>query len=256
MGLEAEDPVDGVLAPFLTEWRAREDVLGAILTGSRAAGCADERSDYDVALVLTDAACDALLAAKPHVPGDLVDVSPTSPRRLKELAARPTWATPGFVGARVLLDKTGEVAALLEAVVRLDPGKARADAAGWLDAYLNGFVRSLKAARRGNWFGAHLEAAESVQHLIKALFYAHGRWPPYHDRLRARLGQLSRAPWSPEELEGWLQHILATADPAAQQRLEAEVEAFMRADGYGHVFDSWGKSLESAKRHRFAQADA
>ena len=237
---------DAFLAGRVREWQADPDIQAAVLTGSRATGCWDAESDYDITLVLTEDAYQAHQA--PHTPGGLVDVVPSSLSSLRELAANPGWWTPGYVGARVLFDKTGEVESVLKQMVSLPPDKARADTAGWLDAYLNSFYRAMKAARRGDLLGAHLHAAESMHHLLKALFSLHGIVPPYHDRLRGSWGLLTKVPWQDGELEERIHHILRTADPTAQQKLELEVEELMRSEGYGHVVDGWGGELERVRR--------
>lgn len=240
---------DAFLARCVHEWQTDPHVLAAILTGSRAAGCWDAESDYDITLVLTEEAYQA--DQTPHVPGYLLDVVRSSLSRLRELAAKPGWWTPGFVGAKVLFDKTGEMEAILHAMVSLPPDKARADTAGWLDAYLNSFYRGMKAARRGDLLGAHLHAAESMHHLLKALFCLHGIVPPYHDRLRGNWKLLTKAPWRDGELEDRIHHIMKTADPTAQQKLEREVAELMRSEGYGHVADSWGGELERVRSFEF-----
>jgi hypothetical protein len=64
------------------------------------------------------------------------------------------------------------------------------------DSYLNSFVRSLKAWRRGDDLGGRLHAAESALYLVKTLFGLEHRWPPYHDVLFAELTALEGA-------QGW-----------------------------------------------------
>jgi len=249
---------DPVLASVIHQACEDPAVAGVLLGGSRGAGCADDWSDYDLSIVLTDDAFDERCArgedarVKPWRREGRLDLSYTCLRELDRLAANPGWWTPGYATTRVLLDKTGAVTRALEAIVSFLPEKARADAAAWFDAYLNGFYRSLKAWRRGNELGARLEAAESMMHLVRALFSLEGLWPPYHDRLTAQLRLLAGQGWSTETLSATILAILRTADPTLQQRLEAEVEDLMRDRGFGGVVDEWGPDIPEVRSWQFA----
>jgi hypothetical protein len=249
---------DPVLAALVQEGREDPEVVGLLLGGSRGAGCADERSDYDFTIVLTDAAHDVRRAAgeSMHLRARKVDPrdrSYTCVRELEVVAATPGWWTPGYVTTRVLLDKTGAVAATLQRIVDLPPEQAREAVAAGFDGYLNGFYRSLKAWRRDNEVGARLEAAESMMFLIRTLFSLAGRWPPYHDRLIGQLHHLEGQGWTAETLQQSILTILATADPTAQQQLEAKVEALLREHGFGRVVDGWEEDIPEVKSWRFAK---
>ncbi|MGH2584584.1 MAG: hypothetical protein ACRDJE_06690 [Dehalococcoidia bacterium] len=139
---------------------ADPSVIGLLLTGSRSVGASDADSDYDITVVLTDAAHRVQTdRSEPHrfkrrPPGEpLQDIVYTCPQELVQVAAAPNWRSAGYVGARILLDKTGVVTDLLTAIATMPEEKARADAAGWFDAYLNAFYRSLKAWSRGDELG-------------------------------------------------------------------------------------------------------
>ena len=93
----------------------------------------------------------------------------TCPRGLAEVVAHPGWWTAGYAASQVLVDKIGQVSSLVRAIGTLAEEEARADAAAWFDAYLNGFYRSLKASRGGDELGGRLQAAESAMVLVRAL---------------------------------------------------------------------------------------
>ncbi len=138
---------DPILTDFVREATEDTNVIGLLLSGSRGAGVADERSDYDLIIVLTDDAYDARQAAGEslHVRARKIDPRDrmySCVRELRNLAANPGWWTPGYVTSQVVLDKTGAVAAAREAIVALPPEQARAAAAAAFDGYLNGFYRS------------------------------------------------------------------------------------------------------------------
>jgi hypothetical protein len=196
---------DAELSRFIADAVADIDTVGLILSGSRGAGFAADDSDYDLYWVLTDAVYDRREQRgeplKIRLPATerrtMVEVMYACPGRLAETAATPGWWTAGYADARVLLDKTGQVAEAL-AAIRVRPAEpARADVAAWFDAYLNAFYRSMKAWRRGDELGGRLQAAESAIALIRTLFALERRWPPYHDRLARQLDSLSDQGWPP-----------------------------------------------------------
>ncbi len=250
---------DPVLAHLLGEATEDPETVGLILGGSRGAAMGDAESDYDLLWVLSEEAYAARAARADPLAGKLrpitgipyVDLGYTCPRRLHELAANPSWRTPAFTTAQVLLDKTGEVAAAVQAIVTVPEERAREDAARAFDAYLNAFYRSLKAWRRGNELGARLQAAESTTHLIRTLFALARRWPPYHDRLSTQLALLDEQGWPPSYLHDTLLGILRTGDPRLQQELETEVETLLRAHGLGNVVDGWGGEIERVRGFLF-----
>jgi hypothetical protein len=181
--------------------------------------------------------------------GSEADVLYQSPAQLRLLAERPAWPTGTYETARILLDRTGELAELVARIGESGGVAAAARVREEYDAYLNSWVRSLKAWRRGDELGGRLHAAASVYSLLWVLFGLERRWPPYHDQLEARLAELEDAQgWEPGELRASILELLTTGAPAAQQRLEARVEALLRSRGFEH---EWGEDLEPLKRLRF-----
>src|SRR5690242_17603771 len=126
--------VDALIDAMLATATADLDCVGLILSGSRGAGCAGPESDYDVLLVLTDEALDERLnrsepgQVKRDTPHGRLDLCYTSPRYLAKAAAEPGWQSPGYASARILVDKTGEVRRLLDAIATMPEEKAKADA--------------------------------------------------------------------------------------------------------------------------------
>jgi hypothetical protein len=248
-----DDLNDAVLESLVREAGADTETLGLILSGSRAAGCARPDSDYDVYWVLHDEALAARQArGEPdharlaREAGPLVELLYTCPRRLRELAV-PGWWTPGFLTARVLLDKTGDLAPALLAITDMPADRARSEAATWYDAYLNSFYRSLKAWRRGDVLGARLHAAESAGHLLRTLFPLEQRWAPYHDRLASQWALLAGQGWRDGELEAHLLALVESGEPHRQIELETRVEALLAARGFGQVLAGWEGDIEGAK---------
>jgi hypothetical protein len=249
---------DPVLRRLVVEAEADPKTIGLILTGSRGAGCSGPESDYDLEWVLTDAAFKEQQAQDPpldrkklRIEGQLADICYSCPAKLARHLADSGWWTYAYVSSRLLLDKTGEVEVALQAMALMPEEKARADAPGWFDAYLNAFYRSLKAWRRGDELGGRLQAAESAMHLVRVLFSLERRWTPYHDRLGPQLETLASQGWPPGYLREALIALVSTGDPTLQQELEARVEALMRERGHGHVVDAWDGEIERVRGFRF-----
>jgi hypothetical protein len=155
-----------------------------------------------------------------------------------------------LVTGRVVVD-SGPLAALVERILRRAGEHANASVDDHYDAYLNCFVRSLKAWRRGDELGGRMQASESALHLVRTLFAVESRWHPYHDQLAGPLRELEFAQgWGEGELGDALLRIVRDADPTYQQELEVRVEAFMESRGIAH---QWGPEddLQPLKEHRF-----
>jgi hypothetical protein len=240
------------LTRYVDELRADETTVGLLLHGSRALGLERSDSDYDLIRIVTDEsyghrkADDALLERHSLVDGSKADVLYQSPLHLRALAERPGWYTATYTGARVLLDKTGELTEILALIIDAASAAAAEQVREQYDSYLNCWVRSIKAWRRGDEFGGRLHAAASVYPLLRALFGLERQWPPYHDQLETRLVELERLQsWGSSELRTQILALLEHGSPDVQQRLQARVETLFRSHGIEH---EWGDDLEPLKR--------
>ena len=242
-----------VLDEIAAEIRDDPESIGLILHGSRAAGTAREGSDYDLMRIVTDETYPVratLREKRTGADGLAADVFYSSPGRLRELADRPDWQVGMLVTGRVLVD-SGPLAALVETTLARAGEHAHASLDEHYDAYLNCFVRSLKAWRRGDELGGRMQAAESALHLVRTLFALERRWHPYHDQLAGPLRELEPAQgWGEGELADALLRIVRDADPTFQQELELRVEALMESRGIAH---QWGPEddLQPLKEHSF-----
>ncbi len=245
-----------VLDEIVGEVTADPDSIGLILHGSRAAGVHGPDSDYDLVRVVTDEVYAArsergeLREKRPGPPG--ADIVLASPERLRLRAESTDGYTGMFVTASVVADTGGEVAALLDAIVANAHTAAAESLDELYDDYLNCFFRSLKAWRRGDELGGRRQAAHSCLSLVRLLFAAERRWPPYHDQLREPLAEIERLQgWEPGFLAEALIRVLATGDPTFQQELELRVEALFESRGIAH---QWGPEdgLDVVKGHDFS----
>ena len=248
-------PTHDVLGDVAAEVNADAFSLGLLLHGSRATGVERPDSDYDLIRVVTEEAYDARKAAGTLLErvtppdGPKADVLYQSPERLRWIADNPDWWTATYVSARVIVDKVGEVQELVRRIVERADAAAGERVAEAYDAYLNSFVRSLKAWRAGDDLGGRLHAAHSTQYLLQGLFGLERRWLPYFDGLWASLPEIELAQgWEPGFLRTAILELLQSGDPSFQQRIEQRVEDLMSSRGVRH---DWGSDLEPLKALRF-----
>jgi hypothetical protein len=235
------EETDPRFAPTLEEWRGNPDVIGVALHGSRGVGSADEHSDFDTLLIVPEGRDLDEMYNRLRPPDPIWDLWPLTLTDLKRFADEPDEWTPGMMDTRVVLDKTGELTAILATMGRLDPERARKDAAGVFDAYLNCYIRSIKAARKGYRLGAHLHATESMNLLLRTLFAVNGWVAPYMDRVSLHWHKLEKLPCPLDELQERIERILQTGDAREQIELEGTMETFMAAEGLPH---DWNDALD------------
>lgn len=250
---------DPFLAELVAQVRDEPETLGLLLHGSRAMGQHRPDSDYDLIRIVTEEAYrdrrarGALLEHVDRGDRPRLDVLYQTPHRIQHYVTNPDWSTATYVSARVLFDRTGEIAELIGRLTSEAGKLARERTAAAYDDYLNSFVRSIKAARRGDDLGRRLHAAASALALVRTLFCLESTWPPYHDGLAAQLPAIEEAQgWPPGYVGDALVRLTSDADPTFQQELEARVEQLMSSRGIAH---EWGTDLEPLKALRFDLED-
>ena len=244
---------DEVIQALVAEAVADPDVLGLVLTGSRAIGAVVPESDYDVIFVVADEALARY--GQSHTPPSrgatitppisTADIWNDSPSNLQLGKVEP-WMLPAYAEARVLYDRTGETTRLIDALRRMPADQAQTAIAYWYDAYLNGLYRSLKAWRRGNELGGRLEAAQTADYLLHLLFALERHWRPYSSRLIFHLDKLDHQGWRSDELRAILLDLVGTGDPSRQQVVARRVTALLRERGFGRVYDGWEGQIDQA----------
>jgi hypothetical protein len=216
-----------VLDDLLTSVERDPNVIGVVLKGSRAMGTADELSDWDLVVVLSE-------GEPRHEKTGELDVVWTTLRRVRDA---PSWELPALAHSRVLLDKTGEVTAAIEAAGRI----SREESAELYDNYLNDFYRSLKSWRRGRELGARVKAGRSLWWLGEFLIGLGGTRAPYPGAWTGRLG----------DLEPLVLEVARTGDPRLQQELQAAVERVATRHGFRDVYDAWDGDIDRVMEFEF-----
>lgn len=238
---------DELFAQWVEQARHDPDVVGLVLVSSRGKGMPTPFSDYDAYLIAANGARDRCLARYTRLfpKPDGIDMAFTDLDEFRDFAAWGgplDWERYSFANATTLIDKTGTIALIVAEKGRIPPDKRDAYVRGALDAYINSVYRSAKCVRAGYTLGAHLEAAESIGHLLAVIFGLEGRHRPYAGYLERELHKypLQQLSVSSEQLLAQIGHILATADLPTQQVLLATVASVARAAGMGDVIDGWG----------------
>lgn len=219
-------------------------VVGLVLKGSQAhEGMPTAHSDHDLYVVLADGTPSGLTRFAGHRTPELDLV-------VLSLSAFRTVGMPGFeryalARARVVLDRLdGEIAAILAAKAVLTEAESARLAPDFLDAYANSHYRSLKNARDGHPLAAHLDATDSLSHLLDLLFTLARRPRPYNKYLEWELTRHPLPDWPTPSLLATLSTLATTPTPPLQRTLFAHVETTARAAGHGAVLDAWGEDLE------------
>jgi hypothetical protein len=217
-------------------------ILGLILAGSRGKGFENEHSDYDAILIVADGAANALRRKYAGTVG--VDLMILTSAQFDAYAAWDSpmaWDRYNFAHVKLLVDKTGTLAARIAAKGIIPKDKRKGVIDTRIDAYVNGVYRSVKCVRNGYALGAHLEASNAMLDLIALVFALNGRHAPFYGYLEKELAAypLEQMPLPAPEFLAHLRRVLESADLKAQQSLLAATEKLCRERGHGGVFDSW-----------------
>lgn len=242
---------DSQFEALLADAQQDPDVLGLFLFGSRSReGFADERSDYDVGVVLADreGALAAFDERWPYAHGATLEIASTTMSGLREHGEydSPTeWARYQYSHVALLIDKSGDVQTVLRGKERV-PDAVRAkvveDALG---GYVNSTYRSLRNRMVGVEQGARLDAGESLPHVLTAIFAIESRVRPFNKYLEweLRMHPLADRAWAADILLPRLDAVLA-AEADGQHALFRDVERVARRHEFGSAIDEWKPDLE------------
>ena len=232
---------DASFAELVQFARESDDVLAVYVFGSRGRpdGLADDASDYDVGVVLQDDADVAAFDRRwPYSHGAPVEVTRTTLSELRtrgEYGTPSAWTRPLYQVVDLLVDKTGEVAAILESK-RSVPADARDQILrDSLDAYINATYRSLRYRLVGVGAGVRLDAADAVPPLLDFLFALDGRVRPWNKYLES---EARERPLPGRVTVDRLLTVLS-GDQEEQQAVFRDVETLSRQHGLGRVIDAW-----------------
>jgi hypothetical protein len=217
--------------------RAREEVVGLYVFGSRGRNFrVDERSDWDVCVVLADGeARQAFDREFPSAHGSRLEIVSATLEQIR--GSRSEHGRYAAAHADVVLDKTGgELSRVVAELESLPSGTRDAVAREALDGYINQTYRSLR-------YGTRLDAVEAIPYALRTIFALADRVRPYNKYLEWELRHHPVEGWNADELLPLLDRIL-TGEPAAQHELFELIEESARREGFGDVVDGWEPDVE------------
>lgn len=228
---------------------AREEsaVVGLYVFGSRAREdeLRDDHSDYDVGVVLQDGdgVLDAFDARWPYVHGASVEIARATLAELRSVAhygRHDEWSRYLYSRVNLVIDKTGEVGAILHEKRSVPEDVREQVVRDALDGYINFTYRSMRYRMVGAVEGARLDAAESLPPLLTAIFAMDGRVRPFNKYLASELREqpLSESPWAADRLIPQLMALLA-GDILHQQALFRDVDDVARNRGFAEAIEEW-----------------
>ena len=217
---------------LLESARGRDEVVGMYVFGSRGRGfMVDERSDWDVCVVLADAAArDEFAREFPSGHGARVEIVTATLDDLR--GNRSEHWRYAAAHADVVLDKTdGELTRVVAEQESLPSGTRDAVVREALDGNINQTYRSLR-------YGTRLDAAEAIPYALRTIFALEDRVRPYNKYLEWELRHHPLEGWKADELLPLLDRVL-TGDAETQRELFRRIEEAARRDGFGDVVDGW-----------------
>jgi len=237
-----------IFKELLEKAKNDDNIIGFFLGGSRGKGYENEHSDYDVRMIVKDSVAeeykkDFEVKELPHI--DLVVSSLSEFIQYAEWQSDTHWDRYNFTHVRAVVDETGEIQKLIDEKGSIPKDRREDFINRQLDAYVNGFFRSVKSFQKKDLVGIRLEAASSLPCLLNALFALHDRATPFADYLTKELQRrsLEKFPWQSKELLDALLKILENGDLRIQQKLVKMVETVFRKEGFNKVFDDWEDKL-------------
>jgi hypothetical protein len=231
-------------------------ILAFWLGGSRGMGRPTEFSDYDVGIIVAEAAyeafCRELGLQDPFQanwrPG--VDLAVRTFPMFEAFAAWGTDESPyryAFAHLRALVDKTSRAQPLIDSKACVPNEAVAAFVEASLDYLINQLYRALKSLRDGDAAASRLEAAEAVKPFLDAVFALHGgRLRPYYKYLAWELETwpLAQLPFGPQELLDRLAAVLGERAALALRELAAATLPAFRAAGYTGAIEGWGEAMD------------
>jgi len=217
--------------------RSREDVVGLYVFGSRGRDfMVDERSDWDVCVVLADPeARERFDREFPYAHGARVEIVSTTLDGIRnESSEHGRYAA---AHADVVLDKTGgELTRVVAGQESLPSGTRDAVVREVLDGYINQTYRSLR-------YGTRLDAVEAIPYALRTIFALENRVRPYNKYLEWELRHHPLDGWTADDLLPLLDRVL-TGERKAQHELFELIEEPARCKGFGDVVDGWEPDLD------------
>ncbi|MCX6793257.1 MAG: nucleotidyltransferase domain-containing protein [Candidatus Falkowbacteria bacterium] len=229
---------------IVSEAENDSNVLGMILVGSRGKGFENEHSDFDAIIILSDKASEEIMQQyknKKSVDMDLNIFTLTDFKNYATWDSSMAWDRYTFAHVKILINKIENLEELIKDKGYIPSDKQKQFIEWWIDGYINGVFRSIKALRNKNEFGARLEATNSILDLLTLVFGINGRHRPFLGYTEKELLKypLEKLPWEHNDFIKLISIVLETSDLKTQQKLLQDTENWCIELGYGHIIDAW-----------------
>jgi hypothetical protein len=217
---------------ILQQAGADPHVVGLFLGGSRSKGFGNERSDYDICIIVADGTPEQVREQYEQLNSEAIDLWTYA---LSQFRTATSWGGPehwnrySYARLTALIDKLdGEIQRLINSNGAIPDEQRTPFLRGIRDGYINSTYRSMRCLRLRDTLGV--------------LFAFEGRHQPFYSYLERELHAypLTSIPISGDELLAKIAVVSERADLATQQELLAMVDALVRPAGFGDVFDDWG----------------
>lgn len=220
------------------------NVLGMILVGSRGKGFENEHSDYDAIIILKDEAHEETKQKYKNKKSVDMDLSIYSLADFKNYAnwdSSMAWDRYTFAHVKILINRIENLEKIINDKGYVPKDKQKQFIEWWIDGYINGVFRSIKALRNKNEFGARLEANNSILDLLTLVFGINGRHRPFLGYTEKELIKypLEKLPWKVNDFIKMISIVLESSDLKTQQKLLQDTENWCHELGYGHIIDAW-----------------
>lgn len=231
---------------ILRQAGADPHVVGLFLGGSRGKGFENERSDYDICIIVADGTPEQVREQYEQLNSETIDLWTYA---LSQFRAAASWGGPehwdrySYARITALIDKLGgEIQRVIDSNGTIPDEQRTPFIRGVLDGYINSTYRTMRCLHRRDMLGARLEAHDAIGYLLGVLFAFEGRHQPFYSYLERELHKypLVSIPLSGDQLLAKIAAVSERTDLATQQELLSMVDALVRAAGFGDVFDDWG----------------
>lgn len=231
---------------FLRFAKSNPYILGIILTGSRGKGKATKHSDYDLTVIIKNGSPKKIRKKLSSFRQTDFDLNVQDLDSFKKYAAWDgpyAWDRYNFARLKAPLDKTGSIQKIIYEKGSIPARHRSRFIKDNLDHYINQVYRSIKTFREGDLLASRLEANESIQPMLNAIFALHGRLKPYYKYLswELKLQPLKKLPLSQKEFLKTIAIIATKGDIKTQKNLLKKLAGMFLRNGYEH---QWEKKFD------------
>jgi predicted nucleotidyltransferase len=220
-----------LVSKLLNVYGADEQVLGVVQVGSTVKGYADEHSDLDLEMVVTqDKYAELAKNYEKIIHTKKYDLIFTTVNKLQKIKDSNKdehhW---NYQDSVVLLDKTGILQKVLNEVTAYNEASRLDRLKQYYAAYWENTLSSWSCLEHRNQSGARIYTALGVQELIRLLFNFNHLWAP---RLQWAFMEIRSLQKKPERFEMQLNSILRQPERKKLSRLWNQTTSLLREEGY------------------------